>query len=1203
MRHTVGQRAACALILSAGLAVLLVAGLIVALAGRASAQYSPPAQAMPSAGPEAAPAYYGKPGVITWTFDTGHQGWWTWHTVWNQDPWAGGAIHEKVTNRSSSLTGWVDRAEFEAIHDNVPAQSWLLAGDAGTLSFMHAKTGAIGALQYSVCLTSTGPDPYHPIFANKPYNALCTAWRAMTPGAVNLPLVADGLWRLFYIETQFFPPYTGTPVTQTLLTDILKDVHDIIIYYSAAGDLCPAPRTDCLKEGEITVDNVRLELIGAEAEIGASTRYAADGDAVLFYAAVKGNDGQPLRASSEITMSISGRSGALRLYDEAGVDDLNPGDGVYSRWVNLNGTGTRRASLYYRGVKLASVDVVMTAHPQLIALTDIRALYQEFLHTGTPIGQDDDNDGEIDFYQMLGRIADYAARYKGLVYDVRANIDPAHGFDVSYADLAFAGDDPATNRFRMAKLIDEALTAMHRGSAHTISDVAIIGADDVIPFYRIRDTSGARIRLEAGIDTPTATDLAAGFVLTDVPYGTVDYLNQEAVPRPSPQIPVGRVTAAIPMGMIERLDGYDAPIVLAPAQSHATLFILPDDAIRWSWLDENLWTPIFTGHYRVGDMVAAPVTAPGYYRYTGYYAWGPEGVLDELKLSDLTVLATRGNNRCDDTALPRELCGSDYKALPRAGGKLYVIPASLSGFSPAFYSPTGSRGSFNAAIPRWLQSVHRTEVGSTWLNWGSSSSVAGSDYLFAHFVAAALDAGNTTVGDAFVRAWDGYWTAPSSRTAYARSVSYGMILWGPPTQPIRHGAVAGLEALAGFSPDADRSLEDAMPSRSWMDGVDCCGLEPDAGSLTAPALDRSFTVEIDVPNFQVDADATGALLVRPANGGATYAEGPDLPLLPQVVKRFILPPDASDIQVAEEAAARVTQAFGPARLQTAQLHVDCAGECTIRGEAAAAAAGDYPSQAFDTDIQGRGDGTVLTLAAVPALYSSAGELTLFTKMKFTVAYKLPAAPAVSITGLIVNNGQAVRAGTAAVPLTVNVTSATAQPITLTWTVVDPSGLSLGGGLATANVPAGFSQVKLTMDATRWTPGPKTLSVSAADASVVLDALSAPIQVLGLRIEADLGSTRVQIGKPVPLTVRAWDENGAASGGLAARLIVRVDGTAQGITFTEGPAGHYSGTLSTAGLALGGHQAAVLATDSRNLSAEAWTGFEIARLTYLPLVRR
>ncbi len=35
------------------------------------------------------------------------------------------------------------------------------------------------------------------------------------------------------------------------------------------------------------------------------------------------------------------------------------------------------------------------------------------------------------------------------------------------------------------------------------------------------------------------------------------------------------------------------------------------------------------------------------------------------------------------------------------------------------------------------------------------------------------------------------------------------------------------------------------------------------------------------------------------------------------------------------------------------------------------------------------------------------------------------------------------------------------------------------------------------------------------------------------------------------------------------------------------------TVSTTALAIGGHQVTVTATDSHNLSTEAWTGFEIA----------
>ncbi len=1160
--------------------------------------------------PDSAQGVIAAPGVITWTFDANNMGWEArdLYTVSSPASWANGQINKSFTNDDD---GFPDFARFES--------PWVteLSGSAGTLSFVHNRSGDMGEMLFSVCIIFSGRDWI-------PSGTLpCTPWQATSPGSTMIPLTTGGDWAFYQIaNVPKLPPYVATPLTEQQIQKVIKTFRQIRIHYVMA-DRCRSWDHSCRHtSATVALDDVRLEITGVSGKLYASTRYVMDGDTVLFYATVKDAASQPIRSSNEVTMTLTGASGAVRLFDDGTAGDIVAGDGVYSRWETLADAGVKTADLYYRGERLDSLDVTVTPHPHLVVLTDIAALYQGFLDTGMPPGQDDDGDGEIDFYQMLDVLVEYAAQHKGVVYDVRENINTAAGFPVNYASLTFAGDDPATNRFRMAKLIDEALTRMHRASQHTIADVVIIGADDVIPFYRIRDTSGRHIGAAPGLDNPTPLDLVAGYLITDLPYGTVDYVNQDAVMRPSPQVAVGRVAAMIPMGMIGRLNAYRQPVLLDPAQSHATLFIPSDDKVHWSWLEENLWTPIFTRHYPLADLTVTP-PPPGYHRYTGYYAWGPETILDELRVANLTVLTTRGDNFCDHTAVGRDICGTDYGRLARVGGRLYVLEASLGGVSPAFYSPSGNRNSFQKAIPRWLQSVHRTQVGTTWLNVGCNSSVALSDYLFANFVAEALDGRNTTVGDAFVHAWDGYWTSPGGNLPIARSVSYGMILWGLPTQPIQHEA--GSVAQADLTPyplsyeergtAAPPSLAGALASRAGEATDAAAGLTPytppslagkGVGGLgpTSPTLDRSFTVEINTPNFRMDADASGALLIRPANGGTTYAEGPDLPLLPQVVRRFVLPPDASNIQVTEDTAGRVTQFYGPARLQTAQLRVDCDGDCIIQTAAAAPMLLDsYPTRAFDTEIQERGDGTILTLAAVPAQVAADGGLTLFTRMRFTVSYRLTAAPAVAITGLTVNSGQPVRAGSAAVPLDVNVTSATARPITLTWAVADPSGLSLGGGVATANAPAGASQARLTLNAARWTPGPKTLSVSVADASGVLDAASAPVQVLGLRLAVEPVGARVQAGQPVALTVRAWDENGAAVTGLAGRLTVRVDGAVRAVTFTEGPAGQYRGALSTAGLALGGHQVSVAATDPRNLSAEAWTEFAAALLAYLPLVVR
>lgn len=1161
-------------------AALLVGGLALALVFGLSAAAAPAGEPTAPAtlpAPAAAPPLDSPTrNIITFTFDADNMRWLarnntTTTEIFEWAPWQSGRIYYGFSNRRVGDLLGDDTMDYGHLH------SWVfdhpLSGRNGTISFEHELQGDIPAVNFSVCLIhhSTGIFPEaQPI--------PCSQWQPVANGPVTLTLQSE-LFRQTCNNYSFYPRPPCAPLSEAQMAYVLSRLTGIWINYIATTP-CPEADLSCRRQSTVYLDNLTIDLRGPTGKLGASTFYAQDGDTIVFYAALKDAEGQPIRSSDQVTMTLTGKPGSVPMLDEGAAPD----DGVYTRWETLTGAGVKTAAVYYRGHKLDELEVTVIAHPHLIVLTDISALYHAFLDTGMPAGQDDDGDGEIDFIQLLGHLAEYAARHKGVVYDVRENIDTAHGFPVNYADLNFGGADPATNRFRRAQLIDEALTRMHRAAQHTIADVVIIGADDVIPFYRIRDTSSTRFGLTPGVDTPTAIDLAAGYIVTDVPYGTVDYVNQGAVTRPYPQIPVGRVTAAIPMGMIERLDAYNQPIVLDPQGSSAALFVPADGRVAWDWLDRNMWTPLFTAHYALRDYRTAPPFNPGYYRFNGNQGpWGPAQVLDALRANSLTVLSTHTYNWCDQTASPTPICGNDYGALATQGGRLYVIEATLSGFSPAFYSPSGNRDWFDHAIPRWVQYRHRTEVGSAWVVAGYNSSIGMSDYLMSNFVAQALSGDVSTVGDAFVHAWDGYWTSTGSDLPRGRSVAYSPILWGLPTQPIWHRA-GGAAQAADLTP---------YPLSSEERGKE------------APALDRTLTVEISTPNFRVEADATGALLVQPANGGRTYAEGPGQPLLPQVVRQFLLPPGATNIRVTEDTAGRVSQAYGAARLQTAQEHVDCDGQCTIGAAEAAAAAlpAAAPAQPFTFTVEARPDAVVLTLAAVPAQYSDAGQLTLFTRMRFTVSYALPTAPAVAITGLTVNNGQAVRAGTAAVPLALDVTASAARPISVTWAVGDPSGFTIGGGQATANLPAGASRINLTLDAARWTPGPKLLSVRVTDADNTLDTANAAIQVLGLRLAAEPDSTRMAVGRPVALTVRAWDENGAAVTGLAGRLTVQVDGAARAVTFTEGPAGQYRGSLSTAGLTMGAHEVTVAATDTRGLRAEAWTAFDLARLSYMPLVLR
>jgi len=1186
-RHPIPNLALSA-ILTAGLAVLLA----LALGWSFSAAATPPLPdgVARAAGedpgedvtvfPAHAPAAAGKPGVITWTFDADNMGWVTrdlW-TATSPAAWADGYIIKDFTNDDDHFP---DFARFES--------PWFteLAGSSGTLSFYHGSIGSAGGVLYSVCIVFSGRDWI-------PVGTLpCTPWHLMTSGHVEIPLSTAGEWAFSKItNVPALPPPWPTPLTQQEMEKILRTIRQVRIQYVMAERCKSWDRSCTHTSATVALDDIRLETIGVSGELYASTPNVMDGDAVLFYATVKDADGVQLKASGEVTMTLGEDTTAWNLWDVNDPPlrhDLGEEDGVHSHWLYPMGEGEMEAKLFYRGQELNSTTITVMQHPRLAVVTDIQALYDEFRDQGMALEQDEDGDGQLDFYQLLGELYDYAGKHKGIVYDVRHSIDPDHDLSADYASLTYAGSDPSSNRIRMGKLIDEALSRLHRLSGHTIGSVALIGGDGIIPFYRLRDPSATNIQFSEDVECAMADDMEAGYLVTDLPYGTVDHVNQDAVARPVPQIGVGRVADSSPAGLMGMLSAYGFPIVFEEDHMGAALFTRSGETKAWDWATEHVWEPVLEAKMRRRDIISAPPFEPGFYTYRqDEVGWERASVMDAMREVNLTILSSHGKALCTETSSVEAVCGAHYGVLPAKAGTVHVIQTSFSGLQPPPSSPGGDEGAFFASIALGVQHIGRTFLGNSGMAYRYANAKGVSEYLMSHFVDEAVNGGSGSVGRKFVEAYDGYWSSAGADRSEARTAAYSMILWGLPTQPIQtvdnlQSQVAAVEALA--------------PAE---------GVEP-AGAAQAATAERSFVTEVNVPNFRTELDAQGAALISPANGGGTFTEGPGWPLLPQVVQRFTLPAGANNVRVVEDAGARVAQSLGVTQLQITQLLADCAGMCTAPATTPPVALTQpYPSASFAFDVREGVEATSVTLRVVPAVVQPDGQVTLFSRMKFTVSYSLPQAPKLTITSLALNNGQAVRAGSAAVPLAVNITSDVARPVTVTYRLGDPSGFTAGSGEAAASVPAGASRVNLTLDAARWAAGPKTLSASIVDISGTLDAASMLVQVLGLRLEADMGTEPVTSGFAAPLKVQAWDENGAASGGLAGRFTVSVDGAPNLIAFSEGPIGHYAGSLSTGGMDLGRHQVVVTASDSRGLMAEAWTGFTVAppgTRAYLPLTLR
>ena len=129
---------------------------------------------------------------------------------------------------------------------------------------------------------------------------------------------------------------------------------------------------------------------------------------------------------------------------------------------------------------MGSTSVNVITDPEVLVLTDLGALYNEFENTGMTPDDDANGNGIPDYYDLLTRLNQYTLEHHGIVIDLPREITVANGYADDYSSLGYG-----FNNREMGVLINALVYNVSQVSK--FKDVAIIGDDSVVPFYRMAD--------------------------------------------------------------------------------------------------------------------------------------------------------------------------------------------------------------------------------------------------------------------------------------------------------------------------------------------------------------------------------------------------------------------------------------------------------------------------------------------------------------------------------------------------------------------------------------------------------------------------------------------------------------------------------------------------------------------------------------------
>lgn len=826
---------------------------------------------------------------------------------------------------------------------------------------------------------------------------------------------------------------------------------------------------------------------------------------------------------------------------------------------------------------------------QLVALTDLNALRQEFLDTGYTIGQDQDTNGVDDWGDFFVRFNRYLDEHAGILLDLADEITVKNGYLVNYVELDYGVH---ADRVQMGELIDELLYRKSAVEKLPLENVVILGSDQVVPFYRIPDPTDKQLAQgNVGIVTDghskeraypgevggaqgnvALEDSGLGFILSDLPYASKERHTTALDSSLRPNLGLGRVFAATPDELRRAVDAFEQPIVLARESAQASVFAHKDiqrgidfpAAIR-----RSLW-PVVDQWFGSQQSRLLSGTRPD--------TWDTTAVIDAFNGDALVSIWSHANHRqiqvvsdaaaatsSQNLAAPRQsaaafslflplieskVAGADYidslksHHLAQLGvgesGRVFLGLGCNLGYSVANY-PDGQPSEHytlalvNQFIAKGITTLAPTSYASLQVNHASPNLNELMTTLFARHLLHNEQV--ETVGDIWQYAFPDYRiTDPYGlsdniyNNGYHRKAAYGNALYGLPTQRIvrRQAGIQGLRL----------SESTAVPAQQRM------------------ASANTISVAIDVPEFIVEQLTDGSLFRIP-NGGTQIA--PDFgPALPVVMRTFILPHNAENIQVSQLSGGKATFFPGAVNLPKTALF-------TTNGEAIA---GDfqipstYPEQIFWYSVSPQNYGQRVDLMIIPMEYSpSQRQVTVYTHLDFQVDYLLTASTGPFFSAVQVAAPEVQRGTPLAVDLTV--AAPERRQLMLWWRAQGADGIPIAVKQNPLTV-VGQMDISFQIDTSDWPAGKFDLTFGLSDGDGILDTENVSLNLVGTRLQwsSDVPQWIAAGQAQTSLRIYLYDQDGKPLAGLANQLSVTVNEAVVSPVVEEIRAGAYEIRLAT-----------------------------------------